>query len=94
MSDICVLFVSQKFVQTTLVCYKLTQATLRARLSSSLLQKCDGGNGPLHAEVDESERGSLSYFTYMIALSPPLPHYITPFLLTCMFTPKTKKKEL
>jgi hypothetical protein len=30
-----------------LVCYKLTNTTLRASLSSSLLQKCDGGNAPL-----------------------------------------------
>jgi hypothetical protein len=34
-------------LQTKLVCYKLTKATLRASLSSSLLQKCDGGNAPL-----------------------------------------------
>jgi hypothetical protein len=47
MSHIFGLFVSQKFVQTRLVCYKLTKATLRASLSSSLLQKCDGGNAPL-----------------------------------------------
>jgi hypothetical protein len=36
-------------LQTKLVCYKLTKATLRASLSSSLLQKCDGGNAPLLA---------------------------------------------
>jgi hypothetical protein len=29
-----------------LVCYKLTKATVRASFSSSLLQKCDGGNAP------------------------------------------------
>jgi hypothetical protein len=34
-------------LQTKLVCYKLTKATSRASLSSSLLQKCDGGNAPL-----------------------------------------------
>jgi hypothetical protein len=34
-------------LQTKLICYKLTKATLQASLSSSLLQKCDGGNAPL-----------------------------------------------
>jgi hypothetical protein len=29
-----------------LVCRKLIEAALRASLSSSLLQKCDGGNAP------------------------------------------------
>jgi hypothetical protein len=33
-------------LQTKFACYKLTKATLRASLSSSLLQKCDGGNAP------------------------------------------------
>jgi hypothetical protein len=33
-------------LQTKLVYYKLTKASLRVSLSSSLLQKCDGGNAP------------------------------------------------
>jgi hypothetical protein len=44
----CHTFVSclsvRSLLQTKLVCYKLTKATLNASLSSSLLQKCDGGN--------------------------------------------------
>jgi hypothetical protein len=36
----------RSLLQTKLVAYKLTKATLRASLLSSLLQKCDGGNAP------------------------------------------------
>jgi hypothetical protein len=43
-------------LQTKLVCYKLTKATLRASLSSSLLQKCDGGNAPLDKTVPFDQR--------------------------------------
>jgi hypothetical protein len=51
MSHIFVLFVSQKFVANQIGLVKLTEATLRASLSSSLLQKCDGGNAPLPADL-------------------------------------------
>jgi hypothetical protein len=33
-------------LQSKLACFKLTKATLQASLTSSLLQKCDGGNAP------------------------------------------------
>jgi hypothetical protein len=47
-SYIFVLFVSQKFVAHHIgLLYKLTKAILRASLSSSLLQKSNGGNAPL-----------------------------------------------
>jgi hypothetical protein len=42
----CLVLSVRSLLQTKLVCYKLTMATLRASLSSSLLQKCDGGNAP------------------------------------------------
>jgi hypothetical protein len=44
MSHIFDLFVSQKFVVNQISLLKLTKSTLQASLSSSLLQKCDGGN--------------------------------------------------
>jgi hypothetical protein len=46
----------RSLLQTKLVCYKLTKATLRASLSSSLLEKCDGGNAPLASKTDSDER--------------------------------------
>jgi hypothetical protein len=42
----CLVCQSEVSCKPKLVCYKLTKATLRASLSSSLLQKYDGGNAP------------------------------------------------
>jgi hypothetical protein len=36
----------RSLLHTKLVCYKIPKATLLTSLSSSLLQKCDGGNAP------------------------------------------------
>jgi hypothetical protein len=42
----CLVCQSEVCCKPKLVCYKPTKVTLRASLSSSLMQKCDGGNAP------------------------------------------------
>jgi hypothetical protein len=52
MSHILVLFVSPKFVANQIGLLQTQQKQLCERLSSSLLQKCDGGNAPLVTEAE------------------------------------------
>jgi hypothetical protein len=58
-------------LQTKLDCFKLTKATLRASLSSSLLLKFDGGNAPLGVNTYD--------FMYDTGYSLPPKDYINKF---------------
>jgi hypothetical protein len=78
MAHIFVLFVSQKFVANKLVRYKLTQATLQASLSSSLLHTCDGGNAPLGFSFSSRRPSSISGSSLAAGAAGDTPHFMSP----------------